>query len=344
MGVKLSDLIDAQKISLRDLTGQRIVFDGNLVIYQFLATIRGRNGQPLKNRHGQITSHLSGLLYRNSNLMEKGLKIIYVFDGTPHKFKATVLKRRREKRRKAKTKYKKAVEKGDSEKTRLYGQQSMTATRDIIGDAKKLLGLMGIPWVQAPGEGEAQAAYMVSKGDVWGAASQDYDSLLYGATRHIRNLSITGRRKLPGKNVYIKIEPEMLELERVKTKLGLTQSQLIDMGILIGTDYNPDGIKGIGPKTAYKLITKHGTLEKALPYVKNAEFPHPVDEIKELFLKPRTTDNYTIEWKKPDTAALIGFLSGEHSFSQKRVMSAVEKMNAGLAPRPKRTTLDSYFG
>jgi flap endonuclease-1 len=185
---------------------------------------------------------------------------------------------------------------------------------------------------------------MASKGEVWGAASQDFDSLLYGAPRNIRNLSITGRRKLPRKNVYIKIEPEILELEKVKRELGLNQSQIIDLGILVGTDYNPDGIKGIGPKTALKLMKQHGSLEDVIPHIKNAEFPHPVEEIKELFLNPRTTSDYTINWSKPDVAGLIGFLCAEHNFSQQRVMSAIEKMQKGMEQKGRKTTLDRYFG
>lgn len=344
MGVKLGDIVDARKISISDLAGEIVAFDGNNILYQFLSIIRGRDGQPLKDRQGRITSHLSGLMYRNSNLMEAGIKIVYVFDGRPHRFKSTVLERRRKTRQKAKKVYVKAVEEGDTQKARRYGQQSIVATTDIIGEAKNLLTLMGIPWVQAPGEGEAQTAYMALKEDVYAAASQDFDSLLYGAPRHVRNLSITGRRKLPRKNVYIKIEPEMLELEKIRKALGLTQSQLIDLGILVGTDYNPDGIKGIGPKTALKLINKHGSLEDALPHIKNFEFPHPVEEIKDLFLNPRTTDDYVLEWKKPDVAGLIGFLSGEHSFSQQRVMGAIEKMKAGMIPKDKKTTLDRFFG
>ena len=344
MGVKLGDIVDSRRITINDLAGEIVAFDGNNILYQFLSIIRGRDGQPLKDRQGRITSHLSGLMYRNSNLMEAGIKIVYVFDGRPHRFKSTVLERRRDTRQKAKKAYEKAIEEGDTQKARRYGQQAVVATTDIIGDAKNLLTLMGLPWVQAPGEGEAQTAYMASKGDVYAAASQDFDSLLYGAPRHVRNLSITGRRKLPRKNVYIKIEPEMLELEKIKRSLGLSQSQLIDLGILVGTDYNPDGIKGIGPKTALKLINKHGSLEEALPHIKNAEFPHPVEEIKDLFVNPRTTDDYKLEWNKPDVAGLIGFLSGEHNFSQQRVMGAIEKMKAGMGPTAKKTTLDRFFG
>ena len=344
MGVQLGDIVDARKLSIDELQGRTVAFDGNNILYQFISIIRGRDGQPLKDRQGRMTSHLSGLLYRNSNLMEQGVKIVYVFDGTPHRFKRTVLERRQKTRRAAKKEYEKAVAEGDEKKARRYGQQSVIATTDIISEAKELLSLMGIPCVQAPGEGEAQTAYMASKGDVWGAASQDFDSLLYGAPRHIRNLSIIGRRKLPRKNVYIKIEPEMLELDKVKRDLGLNQSQLIDLGILVGTDYNPDGIKGIGPKTALKLIQQHGNIDEAIPHIKNAEFPHPVEEIKELFLNPRTVDDYVLEWSKPDVAGLIGFLCAEHSFSQQRVMSAIEKMQKGFEQKGEKTTLDRFFG
>ena len=199
MGVKLGDIVDSRKITISDLAGEIVAFDGNNILYQFLSIIRGRDGQPLKDRQGRITSHLSGLMYRNSNLMEAGIKIVYVFDGRPHRFKSTVLERRRDTRQKAKKAYEKAIEEGDTQKARRYGQQAVVATTDIIGDAKNLLTLMGLPWVQAPGEGEAQTAYMASKGDVYAAASQDFDSLLYGAPRHVRNLSITGRSSCRGR-------------------------------------------------------------------------------------------------------------------------------------------------
>jgi len=344
VGVKLGDLVEARKLAIDDLAGRAVAFDGNNILYQFLSIIRGRSGEPLRDQHGRVTSHLSGLIYRNSNLMEAGVKIVYVFDGRPHRFKRTVIKRRQETRKKAEKRYEKAVKEGDAEKARRYGQQAVLATTDIVEDSKTLLTHMGVPWVQAPGEGEAQTAYMAAKGDVWGAASQDFDSLLYGAPRHIRNLSITGRRKLPRKNVYIKIEPELLELDKIMRDLEVSRVQLIDIGILVGTDYNPEGIRGVGPKTALKLVKEHGTLEGALPYIKDAEFPHPVDEIRELFRNPRTTDDYGLEWRKPDTAAIIGFLCGEHSFSQSRVMNAIEKMNKGYARTGQETTLDRFFG
>ena len=343
MGVKLGGLVEAKKVAIDDLSGRTLALDGHNVLYQFLAVIRGRGGEPLRDGEGRVTSHLSGLIYRNSNLIEAGIKIAYVFDGRPHKFKSAVIKRRQMTRRAAKKKYEKAVEEGRPEEARRYGQRSVTATTDITSDAKRLLSLMGVPWVQSPGEGEAQSSYMSRKGDVWGSSSQDFDSLLFGAPRLIRNLSITGRRKLPRKNVYIRIEPELIDLQYYLNELGLTREQLIDVGILVGTDYNPDGVKGVGPKTAVKLVKKHGSLEKALPYVKNAEFIHPIEEIRELFLNPRVTDNYTLEWHLPDADGIVDFLCNERDFNKKRVLKTVEKIESGFKKGKGHVTLERWF-
>ena len=343
MGVKLGGLLEAKKVAIEDLAGRQVAFDGHNILYQFLASIRGRTGEPLKDSQGRVTSHLSGLIYRNSNLIEAGVRIAYVFDGVPHTFKRKVIRERQQVRRVARRKYEAAVKEGRPEEARRYGQASISATTDIVADAKRLLTLMGVPWVQAPGEGEAQSSYMALKGDVWASASQDFDCLMFGAPRLLRNLSITGRRKLPRKNVYIKIEPELLELDRFLRETELTRGQLIDVGILVGTDYNPDGIKGIGPKTALKLVREHGSIEGALPHIKNAEFPHPIDEIRELFLNPRTTDDYTLEWGAPDRAGIISFLCGERSFSRDRVVKAVEKMERGHKRSRGRVTLERWF-
>ena len=344
MGVKLGGLVEPKKISIDDLAGRIIAFDGNNVLYQFLSIIRGRSGEPLKDRSGRITSHLSGIIYRNSNLIEAGIKVAYVFDGTPHRFKSRVIKSRSQVRKQAKTQYERAVKEGKAEEARKYGQRSITATVDIVTEVKNLLTLMGVPWVQAPGEGEAQSSYMTKKQDVWGAASQDFDSLLYGSERLVRNLSVTGRRKLPRKNVYIKVEPELIDLNLYLRELGLTHEQLIDVSILVGTDYNPNGIKGIGPKTALKLIKKHGNIEAAIPHIKNAQFPHPVTEIKELFINPRVTDEYQLQWEKPNRPAILAFLCGEHDFNRNRVNNAIDKIENGFNKMVDKITLDRWFG
>jgi flap endonuclease-1 len=343
MGVKFGDLVEPKKITLEELSNKTIAFDGHNILYQFLAIIRGQAGEPLKDSSGQVTSHLSGLLYRNSNLMEAGIRIVYIFDGKPHTFKKEVLIARHEVRTEAKTRYVRALEEGDREAARRFGQQAVVASTDIVKDAKNLLSLMGLPWIQAPSEGEAQAAYMTAKNVVWATASQDFDSILYGAPRLVRNLSISGRRKLPKKNVFIKIEPEIIEYQKLLTDLQLTKEQLIDVALLIGTDYNPNGIKGIGPKTAIKLIKNYGDLKSALTQLPKAEFPHPIEEIKELFLKPEVTYEYKLEWKKPDSAGILAYLCGEHNFSRDRVLQAIEKMEKSYISTSKSTTLDKWF-
>jgi flap endonuclease-1 len=202
---------------------------------------------------------------------------------------------------------------------------------------------MGIPWIQAPGEGEAQSSFMARKGDVWAVASQDYDALLFGASFLVRNLSITGRRKLPRKNIYIKNEPEILELEKVLRELNIDLDQLIDIGILIGTDYNPEGIKGIGPKTATKLIKKHKNIFSAIKYIEDADFPHPLNEIRNLFKNPRITKDYILEWRAPNSPGIIDFLCRQHDFSRGRVMKAIEKLEQGYKNSMSTTTLDRWF-
>ncbi|UCH56651.1 MAG: flap endonuclease-1 [Candidatus Bathyarchaeota archaeon] len=343
MGVKLGGLVEAKKVAIEDLAGRKIAIDGHNILYQFLAIIRGPSGDPLRDREGRVTSHLSGLIYRSSNLVEAGIRIAYVFDGKPHEFKSRVVRQRKKVRREARTRYEEAVREGRAEEARRYAQQAATVDTDITADAKRLLSLMGLPWVQAPEEGEAQSSYMARKGDVWASASQDFDSLLYRAPVFIRNLSITGRRKLPRKNVYIRIEPELIELGRFLRELEVTEEQLVDIGILVGTDYNPAGVKGVGPKTALKLIKRYGSLERALPHIKGAEFPHPVEEIRALFLDPGTTDDYSLEWRPPDRGGLVDFLCGERDFDRARVHNAVDRIERGFSRGRERTTLDQWF-
>jgi len=343
LGVQLGDLVSARKIAIEDLAGRRIAFDGHNILYQFLAIIRGRRGEPLRDREGRVTSHLSGLIYRNANLIEAGIRIAYVFDGRPHELKAKTVEKRRKTRRQAQIRYERAIQEGKPEEARVYGQRAVMATTSIVDDAKRLLTLMGVPWVQAPGEGEAQSAYMARKGDVWAAASQDFDSVLFGASRLVRNLTITGRRKLPRKNLYIKIEPELIDLDGVLRQLEVTREQLIDVGILVGTDYNPKVMKGIGPKTALKLVKEHGSLDAARQHIEKAEFPFPVEDIRELFLRPEVTDGYKLKWRPPDVEGIVEFLCEERDFDEGRVAKAVGKIQRGYERGRERTTLERWF-
>ena len=343
LGVDLSDLVSKKKTSLEVLSEKSIAVDAYNAMHQFLAIIRGATGEPLMDRQGRITSHLSGLLYRTANLAQKGIRLVYVFDGQPPALKEAELKRRMKVKDEAVAKYEEARKRGAIDEARKYAQMTSRLKDLMIDDAKRLLGLMGVPCVQAPSEGEAQAAHLAAKGDVWIAASQDYDSLLFGTPRLIRNLAITGRRKLPGKEAYVEVEPEIVELQQVLSELSLTREQLVDLGILIGTDFNPKGIKGVGPKTALRLIKEHETLENVNKSYQNGEFPENITDIREIFLHPHVTDDYVLEWKKPDIEGTIRFLCGERAFSESRVRNALEKMISGLEMGQRKKTLESFF-
>jgi len=331
-------------VKLEDLSGKTVAIDAYNALYQFLAIIRQPDGTPLKDNTGKVTSHLSGLLYRTSNLVELGIKPIYVFDGKPPELKTEEIQRRRQVKVEAQVHYEKAVARGDMAKARMFAQATTNMKTYMKEDAHRLLDLMGLPWVQAPSEGEAQAAHMTKRGDADYCASQDYDSLLFGAPTLLRNVTVSGRRKLPSKNVYIDVVPEVFVLDKILKECEITYEQLIDVGILIGTDFNPDGIKGLGPKTALKLIQKHGTIENALPHIKNAEFPHPPQQIREIFLHPKVSNDYTLEWKEPNMQGIVDFLVREKDFSENRVRKAVEKMQQGTKEMKSKTTLEQWFG
>ncbi len=344
MGVNLRDLVPKTLVSLESLGGKCVAIDAYNALHQFLAIIRQPDGTPLKDRTGRITSHLSGLLYRTSNLVEMGIKVVYVFDGVPPALKEVEIKRRSRVKEEAVVKYEKALQEGKMEEARTYAQMTSRLKDYMRDDAKRLLDLLGIPWIQAPSEGEAEAAHMVKRHSADFCASQDYDSLLFGAPQLIRNVTISGRRKLPRKNVYIEVVPEVVELGKVLGELGITHEQLVDIGILVGTDLNPEGVKGIGPKTALQLIKQHGSLEKAFTTLKDAAFPFEPAKIREIFLRPDVSDNYHLAWKDPDVKGVIEFMCGERDFDRDRVTNALEKMSAGIKKQKSATTLEKWFG
>ncbi len=333
------------QVNLFDLAGKSLAIDAYNALYQFLAIIRQPDGTPLKDNSGRITSHLSGLLYRTSNLTEMGIKAAYVFDGTPPTLKEVEIKRRMKTKEEATVKYERALAEGKVEEARTYAQATSRLKDYMEEDSKRLLTLMGIPWVQAPSEGEAQAAHMTKKRVTDFCASQDYDSLLFGAPTLIRNVTISGRRKLPRKPVYVDVVPEVVELNNVLAELGITYEQLVDIGILVGTDFNPEGVKGIGPKTALKLVKESGNLDELLRNsLKDAEFPVDPKRIRDIFLHPNVTDNYALKWKDPDVEGVVGFLCRERDFTEDRVRKALEKMSKGIEEEKAKTTLDAFFG
>ena len=342
MGVDLADVIPEEVITLDSLSGKTLAVDAYNALYQFLAIIRQPDGTPLKDRRGRVTSHLSGLLYRTANLAEKGARLAFVFDGKPPEMKALEIRRRRRVREEAQVHYEVALKEGKLEEARTFAQATSSLRDTMVEDAKTLLDALGVAWIQAPSEGEAQAAFVAARGDVWGVASQDHDSLLFGAPKMVKNLTITGRRKLPRRDAYVEVEPRLIELAKVLTGLSLTREQLIDVGILIGTDFNPDGVKGIGPKTALKLIHEHGSLEALKAKDPTMLGLSDVNSVREIFLKPDVTTNYLLKWSTPNVEKVVQFLCGEHDFSEERVRKAVSRMTTKPIATAK-STLESYF-
>ncbi len=336
MGADIGEILEREEVELEFFSGKKIAIDAFNMLYQFLANIRQQDGTPLKDSKGRITSHLSGLLYRVSNMIEVGIKPIFVFDGKPPEFKRAEIEERQKRRMEAEEKWIEAIQAGEKY-AKKYAQATSKVDEYVVESSKTLLEYMGIPIVQAPSEGEAQAAYLVLKGDADFTVSQDYDSLLFGSKRLARNLAITGKRKLPGKNVYVEIKPEVIELEKNLKKLGITREQLIDIAILIGTDYN-EGVKGIGIKKAYKYIKTYGNIFKALKALK-AKIEN-LEEIREFFLNPPVTDEYEIKFKEPDEEKIIEYLCEEHDFSRERVEKAVEKLKSS---KTTQMTLERWF-
>jgi len=338
MGVDLSDLVPATPRTLGDFANRSIAVDAFNTLYQFLSIIRQPDGTPLMDRQGRVTSHLSGIVYRTTNLLAVGIRPIFVFDGEPPRLKGRTIAARAEIKVRAQREWEDALLKGDLATARTKAMQTSRLTSEMVNQSRRLLGLLGVPCVQAPGEGEAQAARMAQTGDAWAAASQDYDAFLFGAPVLVRNLALSGKRKLPRKDVYVDVTPEQSDLAVALAKLGLTREQLVDLGILIGTDFN-DGVKGIGPKKALALISRHGTIEAALGTI-GADIPD-APAIRDLFLRPNVTDDIEVRWRDPDAEGVRRMLVDEHAFSEERVQSALDRV-AGARKRAGQRALDQW--
>ena len=314
MGVKFKDIVSPEEISLKDLEGRTVAIDAYNTIYQFLSGIRQRDGSPLMDQNGNVTSHLSGILYRTASIVDKGIKPIYVFDGDSSEHKAKTLEQRRAIKEEAMEKWEEAKAAGNIEEARKFAIRTSRMSPYILESSKKLLEYMGIPYVQAKGEGEAQGAYMVEQGDAWAVASQDYDCLLFGAPRIIRNLTLSGGLS----------NLEYLELQKVLEDIDLTREQLIDVALMVGTDFN-EGIHGIGAKTGLKLI-RNNSLEDILVQKGITEVNVEPDELRDIFLKHDVNTDYEIKFKSAKKDKLVEFMCEEHGFSESRVLNVTEKL------------------
>jgi flap endonuclease-1 len=331
MGVLLTPIVPKRVISLDDLAGRRLAVDGNGELYQFLALIRLPDGTPLMANDGRVTSHLVGLFYRTTRLIgEYGLDLAFVFDGQPPDLKQAEIDRRRETRRRYETEAEAARTAGDT--ARAYAKSTMTSrlTREMIAEATELLALLGVPVIQAPGEGEAQASMLAQRGDVWAAASKDYDTLLFGTPRLLRFLTLTGKEFLPSAGAFRPITPELIETDALLASLGITHAQLIDLAILVGTDFN-EGIKGIGPKKALKLVQTYGAIEEMSPEIR-AQVPQ-FAAVRRIYQEPTVAQHAELKAGPRDEEGLVKMLCGTRRFSETRVRAALERMRAGADRR-----------
>ncbi len=346
MGLNIRELISRKEIDLPELRGKLFCVDAFNVLYQFLTTIRQPDGTPLMDFKKRITSHLSGLFYRNINLLSEGMKLVYVFDGEPPKLKDKTHKKRGETRDLAEQKYGEAKQKEDFDGMRKYSSQLVRLEDEMIEESKQLLESMGIPVIQAPGEGEAQAAYLSKiNRDVYACVSQDYDSLLFGAPKLIRNLTLARKRKtISG---WIEIKPELIELEKVLNTLEINLDQLICLGILVGTDYNPKGLPGIGQKRALEIVKKYkqpvlifeSVEEQIMSLSEQDRFEW--QDVFELFKRPDVKEE-EIKFGKVDEEKIKDILVNKHDFSEERVNKQLDKLR-DIKEKLTQKGLDKWF-
>mgnify|MGYP001618180753 CR=1 FL=1 len=323
MGVDIGSILEKNQIELAELKGKKLAVDAFNTLYQFITIIRQPDGTPLMDSRGRVTSHLSGLFYRTCNLLEKGIKPIYVFDGKPCELKKRTLDERAAAKKEAQLQMLEAIKRGDVERAGQLSQRTAKLGSVEIQQSKELLTLLGVPWVQAASEGEAQCAYMAKQGIVDAAASQDYDTLLFGAPLLVRNLTIAGKKKLPRTHVFVDVKPEEINLEKSLNALGITREKLIWIGLLNGTDFN-EGIYGIGPKKALKLVQKHSSMQEILKEIgKKMEWR----EVYELFEKPSTVEVSASEItaSEPQRDKIVKLMVDEHEFSLDRVENSLKK-------------------
>jgi len=343
MGVQISEIIPRKEIEISELKGRTIAVDAFNTLYQFLTTIRQPDGTPLMDKNGEITSHLSGLFYRNINLLEEGIKPVYIFDGKPPELKMEEIKRRREAKRIAEEKFEVSKSTGDEKGMRKYSSQFVKITDEIIKESKELLLGMGIPIIQSPGEGEAEAATLARANKVWGAASQDYDAILYGTPFLIRNLTLARKRKNPS-GIYTDINIELIEFQKVLNKLQIDKDQLISLAILVGTDYNPGGVKGLGQKRALEIVQKYKYPVEIFNHIKNSDryiLTFDWQKVFKQFHEYEPSLEEEIEFKKVNNEKVKEILK-KHDFSENRIDSGLERLRK-IEENKKQKGLGEFF-
>jgi flap endonuclease-1 len=345
MGLNIREIISRKEIDFSDLKDKIICVDAFNTLYQFLSTIRQADGTPLQDENKNITSHLSGILYRSIALLVEGVKLVYVFDGEPPELKGKIHKKRGEARNLAKEKYEEAKQKEDLEVMKRYSSQLIRLDDEMIIEAKELLEALGVCVVQAPSEGEAQAAYLSRQEGVYATVSQDYDALIFGAPILIRNLTVSRKKKTY--SGYIEVLPEKIILKDLLEELEINRDQLICLAILVGTDYNPKGIPMIGQKKALKIVKEFETPDEIFNSMK--EKMETLDDedqfnwraIFSLFRAPKVND---VEIKFPEINfdKIKEILVKKHGFAEERIDKQIDKL-IQLKKEGNQKNLDKWF-
>ena len=320
--------------------GRKIAIDASMHIYQFMAVVGRQGDQLLTNDAGEVTSHLLGMLYRTSRLLEAGIKPVYVFDGKPPAMKGEELSRRSAARDSANQQLKEAKERGDAQAIEKFSKRTMRVTKEHNEECKRLLRLMGVPVIDAPCEAEAQCAELCKNGKVYSVATEDMDCLTFGTTKQSRNMMAPKSQK---KDI------QEFDVQKVIEGLEVSMDQFIDICILCGCDYC-GSIRGIGPKKSLELIKKHGSIEKVIEALDKTKYtipePFPYDQARTLFKQPEVTPADQLpafSWKSPDEEGLIAFLVQEKGFGQDRVESVIKKIKASRG-KSTQGRLESFFG
>ena len=309
-------------------------------LYSFLVAVRS-DGQQLMNDTGETTSHLMGLFYRTLRIVDNGIKPLYVFDGAPPKLKSGELAKRFQRKSEAQEAHEDAKETGTAEEVEKFSRRTVKVTREHNEEARRLLKLMGVPYIIAPTEAEAQCAVLARAGKVYAAASEDMDTLTFDSPVLLRHLTFSEQRKEPIQEIH---------LDRVLEGLEMDRNQFIDLCILLGCDY-VDPVKGIGPKVALNLIREHKTLEEVVKHIKKGEkFTLPEDwpfaEARQLFLEPdvRKADDpeCDFKWEAPDVEGLVQFLVTDKGFSEDRVRSGAARLQKNLKSS-QQARLEGFF-
>lgn len=344
MGVALSSIVPFEETRIESFSGKTLAVDAMNMLYQFVTTIRQQDGTPLKDSHGNITSHLTGLFARCGKLLQHNIKLVFVFDGQMPALKKQERERREALKAKALEQLESAQQERDIAAMKKFSQRTARVSKEMVEESKELLDAMGIPWVQAPSEGEAQAAHMVACGDCDYVASQDFDCLIYGAPRFVRNISLSHRKKKINALTYQAIQPEVATLSTVLEKLHLSLTQLQALAIIVGTDFNVGGVKGLGPKKALKLVTEHGddleTLFKEIEYDKH--FERSWKDVFSLISNIPTTKEYEIVFGDVQPDKLKELLVDKHDFSIERVENKIHEIQEAKK-KSQQTSLGTFF-